>query len=275
MDILIIHKYDNDFIKNIITANIKINNKYNYHIIGDKSISYFNDISNINFDYIDNYESQLTKILDKIYIHDNVNDYNYELFCLKRFIYIYNYCKKNNITDFLYIDSDILIYDDIDKYFDFDNNYDVQLLSNTSTWFSYWNILGLDKFIKYIINIYTSEKDKYLNRFNTRFCDMDVLELAINNNILVANFIKQKLKCFNENNLCDGSFRYYLEHNLHIQNIEQNNSNIKINDIIKFIKWKDGIPYYKNNKFEFIHFQGFTKRFINIFITYYNSKFNN
>src|SRR4051812_6632114 len=47
---------------------------------------------------------------EKIYRHMSTNHYENELFCFQRWFVIEEFCKKNAISGFLYIDSDILLF---------------------------------------------------------------------------------------------------------------------------------------------------------------------
>tara|TARA_B100001769_G_C21949061_1_gene511023 strand:- start:344 stop:736 length:393 start_codon:yes stop_codon:yes gene_type:complete len=130
MNIIIIHKNNADFIHKLIKVNSSYNN-INIHFLGDYGNKHIDKLNkNIKFDYIDKYHSNEIDIFKKNYIHDNVNNYKYELFCFTRFFYLYNYCNKNNIENFLYLDSDILLLDNISKYID-NVSVDVQVLCNS------------------------------------------------------------------------------------------------------------------------------------------------
>src|SRR5205814_1271038 len=52
-----------------------------------------------------------------IYKHMSTNAYDNELFCFQRWFMIKDFCSKNKINDFLYLDSDLLIYCDVNTVF--------------------------------------------------------------------------------------------------------------------------------------------------------------
>jgi hypothetical protein len=51
-----------------------------------------------------------TRHFRSIYQHRSNNDLNYELMCFLRWFYIQAFCEANNIEEFIYLDSDVLCY---------------------------------------------------------------------------------------------------------------------------------------------------------------------
>lgn len=74
-------------------------------LLGDQSN---NDISGISGVIMDDYADFAEKFKEN-YQHFSPNDYDYELFCIQRWFYIYAYMIKNEINHAIYIDSDVLL----------------------------------------------------------------------------------------------------------------------------------------------------------------------
>lgn len=53
--------------------------------------------------------------LNKAYIHASPNTPSFELFCFARWIILRNYMREHSLTNVIYIDSDALVYPNIDK----------------------------------------------------------------------------------------------------------------------------------------------------------------
>lgn len=49
--------------------------------------------------------------LEKVYYHQSVNSYDFELKCLLRWFIVYEFAVQRNFTELLYLDSDVLLYD--------------------------------------------------------------------------------------------------------------------------------------------------------------------
>ena len=74
-------------------------------LLGDQ---FNNDISGISRVIMDDYADFAEKFKEN-YQHFSPNDYDYELFCIQRWFYIYAYMIKNEINHAIYIDSDVLL----------------------------------------------------------------------------------------------------------------------------------------------------------------------
>jgi len=174
------------------------------------------NLININYEYIDFFNSEDYKKFCNIYIHRCDWDtekiaYKYETFNFFRFIILYNFTKKYNIEYVVYCDSDLAILHNLkDKgsYLDLIKNNDLVLLFSHSTFFSCWTFKTLENFIKYMYSLYNNEDDlnivveniHEIVRDKYHFSDMWLLKsfiyinnITINNNFY-ENYEKIKLK---------------------------------------------------------------------------------
>ena len=82
------------------------------HLIGDQS----NEAAFVRHHKLSDYDkSPLCQEFEKNYKHRSVNPYNYELFCLKRWFVALEFLAKNNLSECFCVDSDVLIYKDLNE----------------------------------------------------------------------------------------------------------------------------------------------------------------
>lgn len=173
-------------------------------ITNDTTCSNKLNLININYEYIDFFNTDEYKQFLNIYIHrcdwDTENfAYNYEIFNFFRFILLHNFSKKYNIDYVVYCDSDLAILHNLEeegKYLNLIKNHDLVLLFPHSTFFSCWNFKTLENFVKYMHYLYKNPEDLNLvvenhheiNRERYHFSDMWLLKSYINiNNVLNYN----------------------------------------------------------------------------------------
>ena len=203
------------------------------------------NLININYEYIDFFNSEDYKQFCNIYIHRCDWDtekiaYKYEIFNFFRFIVMYNFAKKYNIDYIVYCDSDLSILHNLEDkgcYLDLIKTNDLVLLFSHSTFFSCWTFKTLENFNKYMYTLYNNDDDLNLVveniheiiRDKYHFSDMWLLKSFIYVNYITIN-----------NNF----YEHY--ERIKLKNIESINLNIFfIGNIYK--NWSKGI-LFKNNK---------------------------
>lgn len=177
------------------------NSKYLYYSIEqtkkyNKNLVLLGDKSNSNWPCT-HYDMDLlpTDKLDefkKSYVHLSLNNELFELRCFERYFYVLEYCKKYSIKRFVLCDSDILVYADLEKYF----NNRVLAFSyfgsggGMSPHCSLWSIEFLESFVYFLINYYSTnieileqmfEQYKITHR-KGGICDMTLLSLWVKSN---------------------------------------------------------------------------------------------
>ena len=175
MNIVIIHM---GFAKYLIYVlrQIKITNPNSeIFLISDKEnkkyskYSIFVDISKI--------QSLESKSFKENYIHLGKSAPNYEMFCMLRWIILRDFMREYNIKECLHIDSDILIFSDLNKALNPFSNYKISLAHNLALTMHIKDIEILDEFSKYLLFKYTNENE--LNKLKDMYYKTD----RINNGV--------------------------------------------------------------------------------------------
>lgn len=113
--IVFVH-FGNDEYLNIVLHQAKSSNKNTQIILlGDESNHKLNKLCSY---YLYNHFEEGIDELEKNYVHLSSNGYQYEFFCIKRWFIIRNYMKENNIEWVFTADSDVLLYEPVQNYFD-------------------------------------------------------------------------------------------------------------------------------------------------------------
>lgn len=92
---------------------------------------------------------------DKIYVHLSSNPRDYEMFCFQRWFVIRDFVKKQGFKHFLCVDSDVLLYCDVNSLFERLLKYEVVICNNVELHCSLFNIDSLRKFCDYMTYMYT------------------------------------------------------------------------------------------------------------------------
>ena len=229
----------------------------NIHLLGDHT----NQVKFINHHLISDYiDTGMIKSLDKVFKNFSPNSYEYELFCFKRWFIILNFCKRNNINNCFCLDSDVLIYQDLnslDSILQSKGFSVVRLIGNfAGPQCSYFTTDYLEKFCLFVIDMYSHHIDVIKSIYNqlqqekniSGISDMVLLALFCQqhrNDFIDFDYNDQRDYCFDENIVCSAGFEY--------------------TNGFKKIKFKDTIPYgtredtKKLIRFYMLHFQGAAK----------------
>lgn len=275
--IIIFHKGNQEYVHYCLKQLKKYDN--NVILLNDNPNN-FNELKNTTCNIVNynNYSSNVEKFIS-YYKHFSHNDYHFELICIIRWIYIYEYMKSNNIERAFICDSDILIYENItsinDKYL---KDYDFMLCTSSSKNVagsqSIWNFQKLEEFIKFIFKFYTIENLNKIENWWKNYkqpggiCDMTLLYYFANNTLDFVGlrlpnfpyFNKDLTQIFNNEITFDNHLATYGNH-INPEDYEVNKSNNNKN--ILFIDKK---PYSYNKRlkknigFVSIHFQGHNKK---------------
>lgn len=118
-------------------------------LLGDQSNSDIDDVKGV---IMQEYADLAIEFKEK-YQHFSPNSFDYELFCIQRWFYIYAYMLKNKINHAMYIDSDVLLNSlpeeiDIEKYYYCFNSGHTSIFS----------VETIAEVCQYIDNIYSDKK---------------------------------------------------------------------------------------------------------------------
>lgn len=81
-------------------------------LIGDESNYGYAGVEHYHYKNYMGYAAEMAAV----YKHMNTNPFKYELFCFQRWFMIYEFLKKHNISQCFIMDSDVLLYEPIDRY---------------------------------------------------------------------------------------------------------------------------------------------------------------
>lgn len=228
----------------------------------DSHIYLISDASTIHYDYVEHVDiSEYSALADKfkeVYVHMSINPYHYELFCFQRWFVILDFVEKNNIEHFLCMDSDVMLYCNVDEIFGKWTDYDMTMCLFEGPQYSLFSKNSLKKFCDYIYTHYSEE---------ARFEEVKKWNLT-HGGVSDMRFFTYYSQCpnvsvFNTGQVLDGSC---FDFNMKIP------QGFEMQGRIKKIYWQDGLPYGKKAdtgefiRFNALHFQGGVKHKLNRYI---------
>lgn len=175
MNIVIIHMGFAKYLLYVLRQ-IKITNPNSeIFLISDKENKKYSKYS--TFVDISKIQSLESKSFKENYIHLGKSATNYEMFCMLRWIILRDFIREYNIKECLHIDSDILIFSDLNKALNPFSNYKISLAHNLALTMHIKDIEILDEFSKYLLFKYTNENE--LNKLKDMYYKTD----RINNGV--------------------------------------------------------------------------------------------
>lgn len=245
----------------------------NIYLLGDKS----NSKSPVHHAYISDLEnSELFTEFKSVFKNLSPNGYDYELFCFKRWFLILEFCRRNNFEEVFCVDSDVLIYKDLNELKEMLQNVDFTVIRFIGKFAgpqcSYFKISALERYCNFILNFYKnrfSELEALYKKFQEEknvsgisdmvllalFCEENkgkYIDFDYDMNINESNS-KKRTFCFDENISCSAGF--------------------KLKDGMKNITFIDNVPYCtredtdKEVPFYILHFQGAAKKLMEKYST--------
>jgi hypothetical protein len=260
--VVLIHNGFQDYLKYTLLQS----NKNNYvYLLGDTSIDFksnnFNFLNFCNFDYgFDEFKNN--------YIHLNTTPFEYELFCFKRWFILKNFMEQLKINNVFYIDSDVLLYVDVNDEWKKFIQYDMTILHRTAANSSFITYNGICNFCNFVLSTYKNKNSYYFKKIESHFmvrqncrlpggvCDMTLFE------------------CFHYNDDNGGGpgrvgeMMQIIDDSTYDQNINVPDNDFVMKNGIKDVKIINNIPYVFNTKynkyikFNSLHFQGSSKKII-------------
>lgn len=248
--IILVHKGDSFYLAPVLKQ-IRLFNP-------EARICLISDTSTAHYDFVEHYDiEQYSKSLGefaKVYIHMSVNPYNYELFCFQRWFVIRDFVYSQQIMNFVCLDSDVLLYCNVDEIFNKYITFDFTICKVMGPCFSLFNCESIGKLCDYMMFLYTDKeafrrlKDFYRTVVDGGVCDMTALtwyQKDISNNVIDLIYPDNDNICF-DGNISD-SMGFEMEHGR------------------KKIYWIENLPYGKfieNDtliRFAGLHLQGGAK----------------
>jgi len=182
--IVFIHYGDTPYLRYTLDIAKKLNPEKKVFLLGDKKNKKYKKY-NVRHNYFSKYnKNESIKKLNKNFIYiggtnrQTDQDKRFELFCFRRWFYLYEFMKKNRLNKCWYFDSDTLILSDLSKEEEKFENYDITEQSNGSNMKGLIKIDFLENFINTINKIFLdknyleNQKKDIKNNPNYAFCDM-------------------------------------------------------------------------------------------------------
>lgn len=234
-------------------------------LISDTMPNFYNPkLKLVNYDKLSNGFEKLREN----YIHLNTTPIDYELFCFQRWFILKNYMIENNLDVVFYVDSDVLLFCDVNEEWGKYKQYDFTLLHRSAATSSFITLRGLENLCNTIEKVY-EDKNSYLflkmeSHFRVRqhcglpggVCDMTVLELFHYNDDIGGGpgRVGEMMQIIN-----DATYDH---------NINTPDNDFEYENGIKKIDIIDKKPFVFNKKlnkkilFNCLHFQGAAKNYI-------------
>ena len=264
--VLFIHTGNQEYLQYTVSQAEKMNS--HVYLLGDES----NQNIAKRWVRMKDYFTDRYKNFTENYVHMSSNPYVFELNCFRRFFVSYEFAVRNDIREFMMLDSDLLAFANFSEV-DF-HGCDAALsmpydqshyVWTASPHCSYWTVEALDDFLDYLIYAYgegiglLEEKWKYNHEKHMPggICDMTLLYLWAQSST--------KFHVFNTSQVCNKTvFDHFLSLS---EGYQQGDFQRNRYCEMKKIKFEQGIPYFLSGDGEWIrtytvHAQGRSKLYI-------------
>ena len=212
---------------------------------------------------------------DKAYIHLSTNSEDFEKNCFKRFFDIRNFIEANNIDRFIYLDSDILIYDEFAKFIGEKDIYAGMCVPkscynehgwNANCGISVWTAQALASLTEFFVHMYEDEEEVIRAKYeNNHYVQGGICDMSLEGLFYIREEAKGK-KCYNFLNTKESWVMDYA-----MASADSYEENVFEKDEVTGIKrvvFENHCPYFirksDNTKVKTygLHFQGDKKRFM-------------
>lgn len=251
--IIIVHRGDTFYLKLVLEQIRLFNPHTRICLISDASTDKYCFVEHYN---IDDY-SKGADAFKMAYIHMSSNPYDYELICFQRWFCIRDFVKTQKIENFLCMDSDVLLYCNIDEVMQQYISYDFTTCNKQGPGCALFNISSISDFCEYMMSMYT--EDILLNKMESMYQEiLDNRQLGGVCDMVAFVWFQDNTKCnvidiaIPTNGTCfDGCITW--------------GQGFEMEDGKKKVYWIDNLPYGKlmNDqslvRFYCLHFQGRSK----------------
>lgn len=234
----------------------------------DSEIYLLGDTKNNRYDFLTHIQASKYKkeaeAFTGIYKHMSSNGEGYELTCFLRWFYISAFCKENNIGQFIYLDSDVLLYESVSTMLPF---FEHSTIANTCDTtgvpaFTYFNgQQSINDFCDFLLYSYTN--NKAISNLE------DLYEPFIKDPTIMGGVCDMMLfHLYFREHPADTMKIHLINNNLAIDICINNPDGYEMEAGIKRIKWQDGAPYGVESssgnlvRFASLHYQGTAKNLI-------------
>lgn len=258
--IIFFHYGNSDYLKYSLKQARFFNPHSEIYLLGDKKNDRYDFLTHIQ---ASKYKKE-TEAFAGIYKHMSSNDEGYELNCFLRWFYICAFCKENNIGQFIYLDSDVLLYEDISTMLPF---FEHSTIANTCDTigvpaFTYFNgYQAIHSFCDFLLYSYTNNKAiQNLQELYAPFLKDPTIMGGISDMTLFHIYFQEHPAETMKINL--------INNDLAIDICINNPDGYEMENGMKKIYWQNNLPYgkdiatHKLVRFASLHYQGHAKDFI-------------
>jgi hypothetical protein len=179
--VVLIHSGNPDYLQYSIKKALQNNE---VHLIGDVDPN----IENLNFHYISDYITEDYHKFISCYKHLSTCPYDFELFCFLRWFLLREFMNRNNIEVSFYIDSDVMLYVNVNEEYHKFIQYDFTLLHRTAAVSSFITKVGIENFCNFLIKTYSEQNSYNFEKIESHYivrqkhglpggvCDMTLLD---------------------------------------------------------------------------------------------------
>jgi len=162
LPIIFFHKGNQDFIKYSLLKAKEENPDSRVILLGDESNRWLGEEYDVEWHNYTLYKDRAQNELVKCYKHMSTNPAHYELICIARWFFTYDFVMMNSIDSAFIADTDVLLFCDVakqkEKHF---KNYRCTLTNNISAGISFINDVSvLGEYCQFVLDSY-SGKDKF------------------------------------------------------------------------------------------------------------------
>lgn len=257
--IIFVHKGNHFYLKNAIYQATLLNPESMIYLLGDESNRTLKE-KNVQHFLLKDYYKLANKFAE-CYKHMNSNGYEYELFCIQRWFIIREFVIKHELSDFLYLDSDVLLYCDITKVLADKLSYEFTVCDFRVPNVTLMKQSSIVKFTDYIFALYTEKMNlELLQQLYKTFFTSDDKRIRMGgiSDMTIMEFY-QKYVSDHVLDLAVPRDGICFDGNIGIS------SGFKMKDGLKEVVWINDIPYGKYGeseeliRFGALHFQGRSK----------------
>lgn len=264
--LIFVHKGDASYLKQVLAHNYAFNKSADIYLLGDEKNSSY---ANVKHYPIKNYSRSANEFAD-IYRHMSTNSYEFELFCFQRWFVINEFAQSMKLESFLCLDSDVLLYCNVNDIFSHFVDYDFTISQRHSPHITLFNRQSLADFCNYLTQLYT--RPEYIERFTNTFNEFSREKRLGGICDMSAFFLYPEDVSENVKDVSEKVDEFYFDSNLN------ESDGFEMSGGLKKIYWKDNLPFAKHIETGLLvqllglHFQGATKWKLHKFVLNENLK---
>jgi hypothetical protein len=259
--IVFIHRGAHDHVRDVLEVAARSNRHTRIVLLGDEANRSFS--KDVEHHHISDYDQDV-RSFEKSYLHLSTNSYDFEFFCLSRWMILNCFCQRYGMRGIFHADSDVLVYSSITDIANALLDCELAVSLERSPHASFWTAETLSDFAGFIASTYRTkdgpdfqELAALHNRFSSERRPGGVCDMA-----LINLFVRDR-KCFD---LTETIFGGTFDNNINMS--DNGNTKFEMFRGIKKLTWRRSIPYGRrfagtdDVRFHVLHCQGAAKQWI-------------